>query len=279
MVDETKKVIKVSIQADKKEIDRETDKVKKSFAEEFSKGFNDSIKSKFKVFDITDGKAVGAALGGAAGAAILKAGQAFVDLIKKSWEELDNMVQYSMLSNAETRRLAFNYGFSGSQAYGYQKAMDIMGFESEEDLMFANNSQREKFQELMNKYNEKYTGLYDSGFFEDYMEFQYEMEDMKQELMGEVVGFFIENKDTIKAVMNALLKLAESGINGFGRIIEYFNSGASVASNSDIIRNYSSSNSTTIKIDNTFNGVNSSDQSWLANAGQMTYEQIIKAII
>lgn len=279
MADETKKIIKVSIQADKKEIDKETEKIKKSFSEEFSKGFSDSIKSKFKILDVTDGKAMGAAFGNAAGNAILKAGQAFVDLLKESWEELDKMVQYSMLSNAETRRLAFTYGFSGSQAYGYQKAMDIMGFRGEEDLMFASGSQKEKFQELMNKYNERYTELYDSGFFEDYMNFQYEMEDMKQELMTEVIGFFMDNKDTIKAAMEWMIKLAEIGIEGFDRLIAWLNGGREQASNSDIIKSYSTNNhSTNVKIDNTFNGVNSSDRGWLANAGQMTYEQIIKAL-
>ena len=111
------------------------------------------------------------------------------------------------------------------------------------------------------------------------MDFQYEMEDMKQELMTEVIGFFMDNKDTIKTAMEWMIKLAEIGIEGFGWIMEWFGGGREQASSSDIIRNYSTNNhSTSVKIDNTFNGVNSSDQGWLANAGQMTYEQIIKAL-
>lgn len=273
------KDVELRIRTDKKQVKKEADDVKKSFSEKFSEGFTDSIKSNFKGFGTKDGADLGKTFGNAVTKSLLAAGEVFVDFIKKSWQELGDMVSYSTLSNERTRELAFGRGLTGSQAYGYQKAMDIMGFQSEEDLMFASGSQKEKFQELMNKYNEKYTELYDSGFFEKYMEFQYEMEDMKQELMVEVVGFFMENKDTIKTVMNALLRFAKVGIEGFGWIIDNFSGGANAASSSDIIRNYNSSNSTTIKIDNTFNGVNTSDQSKLLNAGQMTYLPLIQSLV
>ena len=111
------------------------------------------------------------------------------------------------------------------------------------------------------------------------------MEDFKQEILTEVVRFFVDNKDTIKNGMLALMKLAEFTISALGKIVDFLNvRDVSYESNmglaSDIINNYSGGNSSSlsVKIDNTFNNVSKDDQTWLANAGQMTYGQLVEAI-
>lgn len=207
------------------------------------------------------------------------------DTLSDAWRELGEIVSYSTLSNQRTRDLAFTYGFSGSQAYGYQTAMDIMGFSGMEDLMYAESWQKELFGDYFKKYTEKYNELYDSGFFQNYLEFQYEMQDFKQEMLTEVVKFFVDNKDTIKSGMLAIMKLAEFAISALGSIVNFLGGNSpsyerSTAIASDIINNYSggSSSSLSVKIDNTFNNVAKEDQTWLANAGQMTYGQVIEAI-
>lgn len=252
--------------------------------EQFGVGFSDAFSRKFKDMKPDD-------YGRNLGNAIMRTGRKLLnelsDVLSESWQELSNMLQYSTLSNARTRELAFTYGFSGSQAYGYDKAMEIMGFGSLDDLMFANDSQKQKFQEFMTKYTEKYNKLYDSGFFEDALEFQYEMEDFKQEVLTEVVEFFMDNKDTIKSGMMAIMNLSEFVIQALGWLIRYFGGDAQATSSSeraanttDIINNYGGSNSrtTNISVDNTFNNVAKDDQTWLANAGQMTYQQVIEAL-
>ena len=156
-----------------------------------------------------------------------------------------------------------------------------------EDLMYAESWQKELFGDYFKKYTEKYNELYDSGFFQEYLKFQYEMQDFKQEMMTEVVKFFVDNKDTIKSGMLAIMKLAEFTISALGWLVNFLGGNKrelSYENNlglaSDIINNYSggSSSSLSVKIDNTFNNVAKEDQTWLANAGQMTYGQVIEAI-
>ena len=79
----------------------------------------------------------------------------FVDKLKNlfssAWDELGNILGYSKLSNSETRNLAFSYGLTGSQAYGYEKAMGMLGFESIEDLQYANEQEISQFREMLAK--------------------------------------------------------------------------------------------------------------------------------
>lgn len=202
-----------------------------------------------------------------------------ISQLKEGWEEINNMLKFTTFSNAEYRNLAFTYGMSGSQAYGYSKASEITGLDVD-SLMWATPQERQKFQEYMNKYNQKYSELYDSGFFEELREFNYEMEDFKQEMTSEVVEFFMDNKDTIKQGMLAVMKIADWLLNAGGKILDFFAFGHNSASTSDIINNAGGSryNNTTVKIDNTFNNVAQNDQTWLANAGQMTYQQVLEVL-
>ena len=217
-------------------------------------------------------------------------GKSFIDalktLISNSIQEMQNMLGYSRLSNQSTRDLAFTYGFNAAQGYGFDKAKHILGIQSDEDLYFMNNQQRNKFQEMFTKYSEKYSKLYDSGFFDTLEEYNVEMADFRGEMQMEVIRFFMDNKESIKAGMKAIMQLTEFVISGLGWLITYFG-GRSPMSDStrsantmDVINNYSNSNSRSVnvKIDNMFNNVAKNDRSWLQNAGQMTYEQIIHAL-
>lgn len=197
--------------------------------------------------------------------------------------EMNEMLSYSKLSSSRTRDLAFSYGLSSSQAYGFDTALSMLGL-SEEDLMYMNPQEQKQFQEAMTKYSNKYTELLESGYFEKMQEYQFEMQDFKLEVQQELIGFFIDNKDTIMTAMKWTISASEFIIGGLSSIIDFLGIDSSrtssdrIASTQDIIGSYSTSKSTNISIDNTFNNVSKSDQTWLANAGQMTYEQIIRAI-
>lgn len=208
----------------------------------------------------------------------------FSNIVHDALDEMSDMLEYSQLSSARTRELAFGYGFSSSQAFGYERALQAVGLESMEDLMYANQQEQAQFREAFSKYTAKYDELYDSGFFEQLQEYQFEMQDFKFEMQQEVIEFFMNNKDTIMTTMRAVMKTSEFVLTALSKIIEFLDSGRIRSSSersaavSDIINSYSTSKSTNVKIDNTFNNVSKSDQSWLANAGTMTYEQVIKAL-
>lgn len=206
-------------------------------------------------------------------------------LLASGFDELENILNFSQLSDANTRDLMLRYGFSNSEAYGYTKAMNTLGFKSEEDLMYADQQELELFRKSFEKYSGKYNELYNSGMFDSMQEFNTQMEEFKEDVKLEVVDFFMNNQDTIRAAMKGIISLAEFAITALGKIVQWLNPDArtsdsqKAANTASIISNYSNINSgTNVSIDNTFNNVAKSDQTWLAHAGQLTYEQIIKAL-
>lgn len=199
----------------------------------------------------------------------------FVD----AWDELKNILSFSRLSNQETRDLMFTYGFDSSQAYGFDKASSLMGIRSEEDLMYMTPDQSDRFRELMSNYTEKYSKLYDTGFFNTLEDFQYEMAEFKDEITMEVVQFFMDNKDTIKDGMIAIMKLADFTIDSLGWLVNFFG-GRSTISASARAQNTTQiiDNARSVNVNNTFNEVAQKDRSWLANEVQNAYEQVLKSL-
>ena len=151
--------------------------------------------------------------------------------------------------------------------------------------MYANQQELELFRKSFEKYSGKYNELYNSGMFDSMQEFNTQMEEFKEDVKLEVVDFFMNNQDTIRAAMKGIISLAEFAITALGKIVQWLNPDARTsdsqraANTASIISNYSNINSgTNVSIDNTFNNVAKTDQTWLAHAGQLTYEQIIKAL-
>lgn len=197
---------------------------------------------------------------------------AFSDAI----EEMKSMLEYSQLSNAATREYAFKYGFSSSEAYGFDKALSAVGLSSEEDLFYANTQELQQFRTAFEKYSNRYQELYDKGFFEQMQEYQFEMADFKNEVTLEIVQFFMDNKDTIKTVMKAIIDVSKFIVQALGWIVDLLN-GPQRATVSEVVTNYRTSN-TNVSVNNSFTNVAKNDETWLVNAGELTYEQIIQAL-
>lgn len=236
---------------------------------------------------IRKGGKVGVAAWGAQ--RLMQIGQAFLDGLKNvmsdAMEEMKDVLTYSQLTDAQVREQAFTYGFSQSENYAFSQTMDLMGFSSFEDLYYMNSQQQAKFQEKFLEYQERYAELYDSGYFTDMQDFQWEMQEFKEDMTYEVMTWMMDNKETLMNLMEVVTELAMFTIEALGWIVDYFGTqsersdSARRAETIDIINNNSvSTNSTNVKIDNTFNNVDNKDRTWLANAGEMTYEQIIKAL-
>lgn len=205
-------------------------------------------------------------------------GQTIKSFIKDSIDELKNMLEFSQLSSSRTRDLAFGYGFNASQAYAWEKAMSLVGLESEEDLFYANQQELVQFREAFEKYSNKYDELYDSGFFETLQEYQYEMADFKEEMQMEIIGFFMDNKEIIKGGMKALMQMAD----GVLKFVSWFFGSSETAKQTDVISQYNITNggnrNANLNVNNTFNNVDSSTSSMLANDLSAEYRAIIEAL-
>lgn len=126
-----------------------------------------------------------------------------------AWDELGSILDYSLLSNSQTRQTMLKYGLSSSEAYAFEQTKNLLGINSDEDLFWMNSKQREKFVEKFSEYTERYQKLYDSGFFEKYQELQWEMKEFQEDITYEAMEFIIQNKELIKGFLQFQLDAAK----------------------------------------------------------------------
>ena len=167
------------------------------------------------------------------------------DVLDDSLDKLDELVNTSFLTSSKTRANAFAYGMSASQSYGFEIAKQFLGISSEEDLMYMNSFQSRKFQEIMTKYSEKYSKLYDEGFFEKQLEFQIARQEFQEDVELEVAQLFIDHKEEIIGAMEAIMKILDF-------IGNFMNGISNHQSVSDIINNVNNS-AKNVNVDTTFN--------------------------
>lgn len=213
---------------------------------------------------------------------------AFASVLAGGIDELDNISRFSTLSDEQTRELYYNYGLSGASAYGVTKAAEVTGIKSEDDFyaMIAENGVvLKEFQKAFDKYSTKYNEALDSGTFEQMLEFNSEMAQFEEDIKLEVVNFFMENKEMLRDTMTKLLELSDFLLDGLVNVFRWldptytYSSAQRSAMVSEVVGNSTVNNSSmTVTIDNTFNNVAKEDQTWLAHAGQMTYEQVVRAL-
>lgn len=198
------------------------------------------------------------------------------EIFKSAWSELSNILSYSLLTDSSIRNLKMQYGFSSSEAYGFEQAKAMLGIQSDEDLYYMNPTQQRLFSEAFTKYSNKYSELYDSGFFTDLQEYQVEMNEFMQDIQLEVVQFFMNNKDTIMIALKFIMELAKAIISVTGAIVNFFggtgrSSSQIAATQSDILRSSTVSTSNVVNnlsIDNKFtiNNGNAETQNVIENA-------------
>lgn len=207
--------------------------------------------------------------------------QGLKTLFKDSWAELDNILKYSRLTNQDVRSKAFQYGFDPSQNYAFSKVSSLMGISGLEDISYMTRGQREKFMQKFDEYSSRYQQLYDSGFFDTLEEYNWEMQEFKEDMQYEVISFFVENKDTIKGILNIIMTIAR-GITSIAGWLLGSGGRTEAEKEADARRilgltTNNTTNNRNVRINNTFNGVGQQDRAWLQNAGTLTYEQFLRA--
>lgn len=270
------KKVKLAVDIDEQSIDGAAKKLDKGLEKGLSGNFQKLIIS---VFD-----RVGTNFLSTIESGLTKIKDFVIDSFKDGWKEIQNLVNYSTLSNENFRNLAFTYGFTSAEAYGFDKAKQLLGFKSEEDLLYAEPWQKQKFQEVMTKFADNYNTLYDKDFFEKYLDFQYEWAEFKQDMLIDFTKFFISNKDLIINGMNGILKILEVVNDLANWITDKFGLGSNLTNPniSDTVNNIVNSGynkSVTINQNNNFTNVPGQSNTNFENPGELTCEQIIKAIM
>lgn len=126
---------------------------------------------------------------------------------------LGNMATYNLggsyFINSSAREQAMQYGLSNAQNYAFTRAKEFMGINSEEDLFYMNEQQREKFAERMGYYTSKYEELNNEEFFQTWQETQIELKELKEEFTLSIGKFIVDNKDLIISVLRYALTFME----------------------------------------------------------------------
>lgn len=214
----------------------------------------------------------------------------FSDMLSEAKERILDMASFDLSSsyftNQSAREQALKYGIMDpSQNYALTQTMSELGMTSEEDLSVMNDTQREKFAERIGYWSGKYTELADKDFFNTVQTFQLEWNEFKSDFQLSIIEFFIENKNTIKTVLTGLLTFMEVTIAALGSILDFLKisqtSSQRTAYTNELIRQYSTDqSSTTVNINNTLNPASQvlTDKAMLAQAGQLSYAQLIEAL-
>ena len=202
--------------------------------------------------------------------------------IKKSWEDLGNMIKYSQLTDSSIRETKFTYGFSDAQTYGFTQALNLLGIK-EEDLFFMNSSQWAKFSEKFNEYTERYQKIYDSGFYDDLQNFNWGMQEFEEDIKYTIMKFFVDNKDLIVTGLHALIDLTNATVSALSNILTYLTpekeaSAAERASAISQILNNQKYSSTKVNMNNTFNNTNATQNSEIINDLGFVLQQAVKAL-
>lgn len=225
----------------------------------------------------------------------LDAIKSFVNAAIEAMQEMATWdLQNSSVFNQDAVEMYMQTGLQGADAYGMSKALKTQGFSNIDQFIeampFMNQEQLEYMQEIAEINAKQYEE--DLEIAKAFQEFQVEYDKFKQELQKSLIDFFMENKDTIMAILQVLMNHLGAILEIVDGIFRLFSDARERSeeekkqatadilgvSSSILTNNNTTNNTSNVNVNNTFNGVGQQDQSWLANTGQMTYQQIIEAL-
>ena len=201
----------------------------------------------------------------------------------KEFQKVQDLVDYSRLSNQAVREQAFEFGFSPSENYAYSKAMDVMGLSGFEDLYFLTEKQWTRFNNNFEKFQERYTRLYDEGFFESVEDFNYQLAEWEEDLKYTFLQFVVDNKEDVMDLLDLVENILETTV----KMTSWFLGESAGAKRrrraSEVAEIVGTGNSTTTKnttvtFSPVFNGVGSETKASLDTSLSLVKEQILLAL-
>ena len=201
----------------------------------------------------------------------------------KELQKVQDLVDYSRLSNQAVREQAFEFGFSPAENYAYTQAMDVMGLSSFEDLYFLTEKQWTRFNNNFEKFQERYTRLYDEGFFDAVEDFNYQMAEWEEDLKYTFLQFVVDNKEDVMDLLDLVENILETTV----KMTSWFFGESAGAKRrrraSEVAEIVGTGNSTTTKnttvtFSPVFNGVGSETKASLDTSLSLVKEQILLAL-
>lgn len=194
----------------------------------------------------------------------------FSDILKETADTANlykGMATYSsgsLVVNRAARETMLKYGMTGGQAWAFGQASTMFGVSSDEDLLYMSGTQRAAFGQYMQKQQEWYDKLEQSGVLQNIQSMQLDLKLFKQEMSMEFLQWIGENKDVIMSVAKGTLTLLKGLTQLLGKIFTLFGidySDSSYGWNSSAMSDASNgtvnntSRSVSIKMSNNVNGL------------------------
>lgn len=170
----------------------------------------------------------------------------------------------SLVVNSAARQTMLKYGMTGRQAWAFQQANEMFGISSDEDLLYMTGAQRQAFAQYMQKQQEWYDKLEQSGALRNIQEMQLDLKLFKQEMSMEFLQWIGENKDTLMTIAKTTLTVLKGLVQILGKIFTFFGidySGSTYGWSSSAMSDASNSvtnttnRSVSVKMTNNVNGM------------------------
>ena len=209
-----------------------------------------------------------------------------VSTIKEALDPNKGMASYntgsSIFTNSAARESQMKYGLSTSSNYAFMQARSMLGLNTDEDLMYMNQSQKEVFNNIMDRYKTWYTQLESTGALVKLQEAQLEFKMFKQELSMKLLNWFANHKEAIFKILEITMNTLEFIANVVGWILDLIpgstKASSSSLSNSDSYGSNTNSN-ININVNNTNNAsANLNSKAELDNSLNAANANLVKSI-
>lgn len=131
----------------------------------------------------------------------------------------------SLITNTAAREQQLKYGLSSSQNFAFTQAKSMLNISSDEDLMYMNIEQRNKFLEYMQRYSKWYDQMESSGVLADIQQMQLEFNELKQQLGMDLLSWLAANKETIMVCVRGIFEVIKQIANFVMNIASWFTRG------------------------------------------------------
>lgn len=195
----------------------------------------------------------------------------------------------SLITNTGAREQQMKYGLTSSQNYAFTQAKSMLNIQSDEDLMYMNREQRERFLKYMERYSQWYDKMDSSGVLGNIQEMQLEFQELKQEIAMEFLQWVAENKEVIMTCIRGIFNFIKVIANIVTSIIKILSwgtyRGEEVADKSDTHESNTTNNNqknTTINVNaNTTNNATGvlSSQEALDAYNKENFNKLAKQIV
>jgi len=138
----------------------------------------------------------------------------------------------TLFTNAEARTQQMKYGLSNTSNYALTRTMEMLNMKSDEDLVYMNETQKEAFNSLLDRYKGWYEQLESTGALIKLQQAQLDFKMFKEEMSMKLLNWFADHKETIFTILEFTMNVLEFIANAVEGLLNLFGKTNSSSRNS-----------------------------------------------